>query len=87
MAQLDLAMTQCKYVIHLITVGLVTLLELTIDRRMRVSLHLALFSANSRLLMSFSRTLYLFICSQMISSTHLQRDGKTQNNIRRTEDT
>lgn len=43
---------------------------------MRVSLLLALLSANSRLLMSFSRTLYLFICSQMISSTHLQRERK-----------
>lgn len=43
---------------------------------MRVSLLLALLSANSRLLMSFRRTLYLFICSQMISSTHLQWERK-----------
>lgn len=34
---------------------------------------MALFSANSRLLMSFSLALYLFICSPMISSTHLQK--------------
>lgn len=44
---------------------------------MRVSLFLALFSANSRLLMSFSRALYLFICSPMISSTHLRKKKKT----------
>lgn len=43
---------------------------------MRVSLHLALLSANSRLLMSLSRTLYLFICSQMMSSTHLKKQTK-----------
>lgn len=48
-------------------------LKLTIDRRIKVSLHLALFSANSRLLMSFNRILYLFICSQIMSSTHLWR--------------
>lgn len=72
-------MSHCKYVIYLITVGFVIavrLFELTNDRRMRVSLHLALFSANSRLLMSFRRILYLFICSQMISSTHLWWDSK-----------
>lgn len=39
---------------------------------MRVSLDLALFSANSRVLMSFRRALYLVICSQMITSTHLE---------------
>ena len=52
--------------------------DLTIERRMRVSLHLALFSANSRVLMSLSRTLYLFICSHMISSTHLHETQETK---------
>lgn len=45
---------------------------LTMDFLMCVSLLLALFSANSRLLMSFRRALYLPICSLMINSTHLQ---------------
>lgn len=55
---------------------------LTIDLRMRVSLHLALFSANSSVLMSFSLTLYLFICSPIISSTHLWRSSETQSHFR-----
>lgn len=46
---------------------------LTMDFLMWVSLLLALLSANSRLLMSFRRALYLLICSLIISSTHLQR--------------
>lgn len=46
--------------------------SLTRDLLMWVSLLLALLSANSRLLMSFRRALYLLICSLMISSTHLQ---------------
>lgn len=53
---------------------------------MRVSLLLALLSANSRVLISFSRTLYLFICSQIIYSTHLQKrqkEKKTLWNIKR----
>lgn len=74
LGELDLAISHCTCVI------LITLInhsfDLTIDRRMKVSLFLALFSANSRVLMSFSRNLYLFICSQMISSTHLWKDGK-----------
>lgn len=74
-------MSHCKHVISLITVGPVMLIELTIDRRICVSLDLALFSANSRVLMSFSLTLYLFICSQIISSTHLWRGSKRQTSV------
>lgn len=49
---------------------------LTMDLLMWVSLLFALLSANSRLLMSFRRALYLLICSLMISSTHLQYGGE-----------
>lgn len=48
---------------------------------MWVSLLLALFSANSRLLMSFRQALYLLICSLMTSSTHLQ--GREQDQTHR----
>lgn len=44
---------------------------LTMDLLMWVSLLLALLSANSRLLMSFSRARYFLICSLTRSSTHL----------------
>lgn len=52
--------------------------RLTIDLRIRDRRLLALFSANSRLLMSLRRALYLFICSMTISSTQL-RVTKRQN--------
>lgn len=44
----------------------------TIDLLMCVRRILALLSANSRVLISFSLALYLFTCSQMISSTQLK---------------
>lgn len=53
------------------TIFAVSLLLLTIDLRMSVRRLFALLSANSSVLMSFSRALYLFICSQIIISTHL----------------
>lgn len=48
------------------------------DLLMWVSLLLALLSANSRLLMSFRRALYLLICSLMTSSTHLGKERAGQ---------
>lgn len=54
---------------------------LTIDLRIKERRLLALFSANSRLLMSLSRALYLFICSITINSTQLW-GKKTQKNTR-----
>lgn len=61
---------------HLFTV--LHSLHLTIDLRISESLVFALFSANSRLLMSLRRALYLFICSTTISSTHLKK-GERKN--------
>lgn len=55
--------------------------SLTRDLLMWVSLLLALLSANSRLLMSFRRALYLLICSLMISSTHLQTEENNEDPI------
>lgn len=52
--------------------------HLTIDLRIKDRRLLALFSANSRLLMSLRRALYLFICSMTMSSTQLGGKEKTK---------
>lgn len=56
--------------------------RLTMDLLMWVSLLLALLSANSRLLMSFRRALYLLICSLMTSSTHLPTENQSARTAR-----